>query len=486
MTATTTTTTTTITTLLVFLASLVSSQAESPRVVVTTTTQHPKVITNTDTTTTAYPRIITTQGEGNKSSIEVPEYQPVSSLLVWSDVPNTTVQLHVQSIYVYSRNFTLPETKMWHFINIYQPVNLPDDNRTAMIWVPSANIYTSLSYARVSNLTVTSDHLAHWIFCPNAYTCALVPPPPASTIIPTRSSRSEGGGGKLLAPLLVVSLLLVVALLALMALTCYRRKDIFHVYEEPFWPPQPPPLPYPVLQVETVEGNPERKLHREEVTTNSNTTTKSEHVSGPMSGQYISDVILPQPTNDVSNKELRCDWSRERDFTTIFPDQDSVNMSEISKGKRSCKDLPEFLPPPPPTTTTTTTTSSTTTPTPTTTVAVLTSLPAPFSTDRTSFIVVVVLGVVCGILALTTITFAVCFCRASRRMTASKVDQATATAPLLPPGPPPPPPSTAPSSWEHYYHYGSNQHCMRKSSEHSSENSLYEAFDGDALSMGHI
>ncbi|KAK3856442.1 hypothetical protein Pcinc_037236 [Petrolisthes cinctipes] len=326
-TTTTTTTTTTLTaatTLLVFLASLVSSQAESPRVVVTTTTEHPKVITNTNTSTTAYPRVITTQGEGNKSSIEVPEYQPVSSLLVWSDVPNTTVQLHVQSIYVYSKNFTLPETKMWHFINIYQPVNMPGHARTAMIQVPFASIYTSLSYAPVSNLTFTSDHLAHWIFCPNAYTCALIPPP-ASTIIPTRSSRSEEGGGKLLAPLLVVSLLLVVALLALMALTCYRRKDIFHVYEEPFWPPQPPPLPYPVLQVETVQGNPERKLHQGEVTTNSNTTKKSEHVSGPMSGQYISDVILPQPTNDVSNKEPRCDWSRERDLTTIFPDQDSVN-----------------------------------------------------------------------------------------------------------------------------------------------------------------
>ncbi|KAK3856441.1 hypothetical protein Pcinc_037235 [Petrolisthes cinctipes] len=152
---------------------------------------------------------------------------------------------------------------------------------------------------------------------------------------------------------------------------------------------------------------------------------------------------------------------------------------------RAC-DLPEFPPPPPTTTTTTTTTSTTATPTPTTTVAVLTSSPAPFSTDRTCFTVVVVLGVVCGILALTTLTFAVCFCRASRRMTASKVDQAMATAPVLPPGPPPPPPSTAPGSWENYYHYSGNQHSMRKNSEHSSENSLYGAFDGDALSMGHI
>ncbi|XP_050710524.1 uncharacterized protein LOC126995209 [Eriocheir sinensis] len=167
----------------------------------------------------------------------------MSSLHFWSPTNGTSLTVTlISSTRNFTRHLTTIMPRHWHSIDIYQP----REGSPVQLHIRPDLRYINMEHSRVGQIQASSEDLVHWFFCPNAYMCAL----PAAEEPAEGTTYAPGEREGLVAALVVVVLLLVASLVALAAVTFYRKAELFHIYAKPIdcLPKGPPPLPKANMQ----------------------------------------------------------------------------------------------------------------------------------------------------------------------------------------------------------------------------------------------
>ncbi|XP_068215643.1 uncharacterized protein [Palaemon carinicauda] len=169
------------------------------------------------------------------ASVTLPQNESTSTLMFWTDSPNTKVHLNLFAKYTYDVEIGVSQTNIWHFANLYQPESSPH-NQSSLV-VPSCSKYMTFTKQKIYNITLSSDNEVYWMFCGNMFACELQPPFPTSSGVKVKES-SEGPGNYVFGLLIGISALCVILIIVIVDLEIFllRVKKTEHHYENPSWP----------------------------------------------------------------------------------------------------------------------------------------------------------------------------------------------------------------------------------------------------------
>ncbi|XP_064097596.1 uncharacterized protein LOC135208980 [Macrobrachium nipponense] len=100
-----------------------------------------------------------------KVSITLPTEESTSTLLFWTESPNTTAILNTFVQFPYQFDVRVSQTHIWHIPYLYQPASLAIN--LSFIAVPSCKKYMALTSDTIKNITISSDIEIQWVFCGN-------------------------------------------------------------------------------------------------------------------------------------------------------------------------------------------------------------------------------------------------------------------------------------------------------------------------------